>query len=160
MVDNPGRAASPRRPQDAPKRSDLIFDAAGLPPAALERKHRLERDPSCRTDPMAYLPDMETIDSDLKDRVRAAMSSYDPSAYTAADVRRALERERCGEDELRALLSPAAAPFLEKMAERARAETVKHFGSPSTSLPRSTSRTTARTTASTAASTATTPSGA
>ncbi|MBQ2630762.1 MAG: 2-iminoacetate synthase ThiH, partial [Kiritimatiellae bacterium] len=128
MVDNPGRAASPRRPQDAPKRSDLIFDAAGLPPAALERKHRLERDPSCRTDPMAYLPGMEVIDSDLKDRVRAAISSYDPSAYTAADVRRALERERCGEDELRALLSPAAAPFLEKMAERARAETVKHFG--------------------------------
>ena len=128
MVDNPGRAASPRRPQDAPKRSDLIFDAAGLPPAALERKHRLERDPSCRTDPMAYLPGMEVIDSDLKDRVRAAMSSYDPSAYTAADVRRALERERFGEDELRALLSPAAAPFLEKMAERARAETVKHFG--------------------------------
>ena len=44
MVDNPGRAASPRRPQDAPKRSDLIFDAEGLPPAALERKHMLERD--------------------------------------------------------------------------------------------------------------------
>lgn len=113
---------------DEPKRSDLIFDAEGLSPAALEKKHRLERNPSCRTDPMAYLPGMEVIDSNLKDRVRAAMAAYDPSAYTAADVRRALERERCGEDELRALLSPAAAPFLEKMAERARSETVKHFG--------------------------------
>ena len=110
------------------KRSDLIFDAKGLSPAALERKHRLERDPSCRTDPMMYMPGMEVIDSDLKDHVRTAMAEYDPSAYTAADVRRALERERCGEDELRALLSPAAAPFLERMAERARAETVKHFG--------------------------------
>ena len=111
-----------------PKRSDLIFDAAGLSPAALERKHRLERDPSCRTDPMAYLPGMEEIDSDLKDRVRAAMAAYDPGAYSAADVRRALERDRCTEDDLRALLSPAAAPFLERMAERARAETVRHFG--------------------------------
>lgn len=110
------------------KRSDLIFDAQGLAPAALERKHKLERDPSCRADPMAYLPGMEVIDSDIKERVRAAMDAYDPLRYTAADVRRALERERCGEDELRALLSPAAAPFLEAMAERARAETVKHFG--------------------------------
>lgn len=110
------------------KRSDLIFDAKGLSPAALERKHKLERDPSCRADPMAYLPGMEVIESDIKDRVRSAMAEYDPSRYTAADVRRALERDRCGEDELRALLSPAAAPFLEKMAERAQAETVKHFG--------------------------------
>ncbi len=110
------------------RRSDLIFDAQGLSPAALERKHRLERDPSCRADPMAYLPGMEVIDSDLKDRVRAAMSAYDPAAYSAADVRRALERERISEDDLRALLSPAAAPFLERMAERAQAETVRHFG--------------------------------
>ena len=110
------------------KRSDLIFDADGLSPAALERKHRLERDPSCRSDPMAYLPGMEVIDSDLKDRVRAAMAAYDPSAYSAADVRRALERERFSEEDLCALLSPAAAPFLERMAERARVETVRHFG--------------------------------
>ena len=111
-----------------PRRSDLIFDAAGLSPAALERKHRLERDPSCRTDPMAYLPGMEEIDSDIKDRVRAAMASYDPCRYTAADVRRALDGSRCSEEDFRALLSPAAGPFLERMAERACAETVKHFG--------------------------------
>ena len=71
----------------AAKRSDLIFDAQGLSPAALERKHRLERDPSCRTDPMAYLPGMEVIDSDIKDRVRAAMGAYDPSRCTAAESR-------------------------------------------------------------------------
>ena len=80
------------------KRSDLIFDAEGLSPTALERKHRLERDPSCRADPMAYLPGMEVIDSDVKDIVRAAMSGYDPSAYTARDVRRALDGERCSEE--------------------------------------------------------------
>ena len=110
------------------RRSDLIFDAEGLSPAALERKHKLERDPSSRADPMAYLPGMEVIDSDVKDRVLAAVASYDPAKYTAQDVRRALERERCSEEDFRALLSPAAAPFLERMAERARAETSKHFG--------------------------------
>ena len=128
MRENTGRAASPRRPQNEPKRRDLIFDADGLSPAALARKHQLERDPSCRTDPMAYLPGMEVIDSDLKDRVRAAMAAYDPSRYTAADARRALEHERCSVEDFQALLSPAAAPFLERMAERARAETVRHFG--------------------------------
>jgi len=128
MRENTGRAASPRRPQNEPKRSDLIFDADGLSPAALARKHQLERDPSCRTDPMTYLPGMEVIDSDLKDRVRAAMATYDPSRYTAADARRALEHERCSVEDFQALLSPAAAPFLERMAERARAETVRHFG--------------------------------
>ena len=128
MPENTDMGGFQGRPQSDPKRNDLIFDAAGLPPAALERKHRLERDPSCRTDPMAYLPGMEVIDSDLKDRVRAEMAAFDPSRYTAVDVRRALERERCSAEDFKALLSPAAAPFLEKMAERARAETVRHFG--------------------------------
>ena len=110
------------------KRSDLIFDAEGLSPAALERKHKLERDSSCRANPMAYLPGMEVIDSDVKDIVRAAMAGYDPSTYTAQDVRRALDGDRCTEEDFKALLSPAAAPFLEKMAEKARAATVRHFG--------------------------------
>ena len=41
MRENTGRAASPRRPQNEPKRRDLIFDADGLSPAALARKHQL-----------------------------------------------------------------------------------------------------------------------
>ena len=110
------------------KRSDLIFDAEGLSPAALEHKHRLERDPSCRADPMVYLPGMEVIDSDVKDIVRATMAGYDPSTYTARDVRRALDGDRCSEEDFKALLSPAAAPFLEEIAEKARAATVRHFG--------------------------------
>ena len=127
MGENTGRDGSPNRPNCEPRRSDLIFDADGLSPAALERKHRLERDPSCRADPMRYLPGMEEIESDVKDRVRAAMAAYDPGRYSAADVRRALERDRRTEEDLRALLSPAAAPFLERMAERAREETVRLF---------------------------------
>ncbi|MBR4165560.1 MAG: 2-iminoacetate synthase ThiH, partial [Lachnospiraceae bacterium] len=55
-----------------------FIDSDELPPAALERKHRLEQDPSFRTDPMAYLPNMEVLESDIKDKVLAAMDAYDP----------------------------------------------------------------------------------
>lgn len=53
------------------------------------------------------------------------------SARTAADVRRALERaegDRLDLDELAALLSPAAAPFLEEMAQLSHRLTVERFG--------------------------------
>ena len=56
------------------------------------------------------------------------MSSYDYTKYTARDVRAALDRETCTIEDFKALLSPAAEPFLEEMAERARRETSKHFG--------------------------------
>lgn len=105
-----------------------FVDSDALPPEALERKHRLEHDPSCRTDHMAYLPGMEVIQSDIKDKVIAAMNAYDYNQYTAEDVRRALSHETCSIEDFKALLSPAAAPFLEEMARRAELETRKHFG--------------------------------
>ena len=77
---------------------------------------------------MAYLPDMERIDSDVMDKVIGQMKSYDPAAYTAADVKAALEHDTCSIEDFKALLSPAAQPFLEEMAARARLETSKHFG--------------------------------
>ena len=94
----------------------------------MEKKHRLENDPSCRTDHMAYMKDMEKIDSDIMEKVMSQMESYDASAYTARDVRAALERDRCTVEDFKALISPAAEPFLEKMAQKARLETRKHFG--------------------------------
>ena len=105
-----------------------FIDSDQLPPAALERKHRLENDPSSRTDIMAYLPGQQVLESDIKDRVIAAMDAYHPEAYTEADVRRALASDRCTVADFQALLSPAAAPFLEKMARRAELETQRHFG--------------------------------
>ena len=57
-----------------------------------------------------------------------ADNSYDYSKYTARDVRAALEHTNCSIEDFKALLSPAAEPFLEQMAERARLETSKHFG--------------------------------
>lgn len=105
-----------------------FVDSDALPPEVLERKHRLEQDPSFRTDHMAYLPGMEIIESDVKDKVLAAMEEYDYDRYTAVDVRRALSHETCSIEDFKALLSPAAAPFLEEMARRAELETQKHFG--------------------------------
>jgi len=106
----------------------FYVDSDFLSPEALEKKHRLETDPSFRKNHMEYLPDMEKIDSDICDSVMRHMNSYDYDKYTANDVRRALEHENCTIEDFKALLSPAAEPFLEEMANRARRETGKHFG--------------------------------
>ncbi len=108
--------------------NQFFVDSANLSPEALEKKHRLETDPQTRTDHMAYMEGMEQIQSDVMERVLSQMNSYDYSRYTAEDVRRALTKETCGIEEFKALLSPAAEPFIEKMAERAKIETSKHFG--------------------------------
>ena len=108
--------------------NQFFVDSEHLSPEALAKKHRLESDPSSRKNHMEYLPGMEVIESDVCANVMAHMNSYDCSKYTAADVRSALEHESCSIEDFKALLSPAAEPFLEQMAERARLETSKHFG--------------------------------
>lgn len=108
--------------------NQFIFDAQGLSQGALEKKHRLETDPSARKDHMEYLPGMEKIDSEIAAKVLEQMNGYEYHRYTAQDVRAALDHERCTVEDLKALLSPAAEPFLEEMAQRAREETSKHFG--------------------------------
>ena len=80
------------------------------------------------TDHMKYTDDMEAIDSDIMDRVIAEMNSYDADIYTAKDVKEALAAETCSVDNFEALLSPAALPFLEEIAQKAQKETRKHFG--------------------------------
>ena len=108
--------------------NQFFVDSEFLSEAALEKKHRLENDPSCRKNHMEYLPGMEIIQSDVCENVLAQMNSYDYTKYTARDVRAALEHETCSVEDFKALLSPAAEPFLEQMAQRARLETSKHFG--------------------------------
>lgn len=108
--------------------NDFLVDSEHLSPAALEKKHRLENDPSSRIDHMKYLEGMDQIDSSLRLRVMKEMAEYDPSKYTARDVQRALEQETCSVEDLKALLSPAAEPFLEQMARRANRVTSRHFG--------------------------------
>lgn len=108
--------------------NQFFVDSEYLSPAALEKKHRLETDPSARKSHMEYLPGMEQIQSDVCARVMEQMHSYDYDKYTARDVKAALEHETCSVEDFKALLSPAAEPFLEQMAQRARQETSKHFG--------------------------------
>ena len=105
-----------------------FIDSNELPPEALAKKHQLEQDPSSRTNHMEYMPGMEIIESDIKDKVRSAMLSYDYEKYTPQDVERALSHESCSVEDFKALLSPAAAPFLEKMARKAEEITKNHFG--------------------------------
>lgn len=110
------------------KENQFFVDSERLSEGALEKKHRLETDPSSRKDPMQYLPGMEKIDSDVCEKVMSQVNDYDASRYTAKDVRCALEHATCTVEDFKALLSPAAEPFLEQMAQRARMETSKHFG--------------------------------
>lgn len=81
-----------------------------------------------RIDHMAYLPGMEQIQPDIMEQVLARMDAYDCERYTAADVEAALKHDVCTPEDFAALLSPAAFPFLEEMAQKARQETRKHFG--------------------------------
>ena len=108
--------------------NQFFVDSEFLSDEALKRKHRLENEPSFRTNHMEYMAGMEVIESDVCANVMAQMNSYDYSKYTAADVKAALEHDVCSIEDFKALLSPAAAPFLEQMAQRARLETSKHFG--------------------------------
>jgi 2-iminoacetate synthase len=108
--------------------NQFLIDNEYLSPKAVEIKHRLEQDKSFRKNHMEYLPDMDRIDSDIREKVMTQMQEYDYSKYTAKDVLAALEHESCSIEDFKALLSPAAEPFLEKMAQRARIETGKHFG--------------------------------
>mgnify|MGYP007077726293 CR=1 FL=1 len=71
---------------------------------------------------------MEVLDSDIMDRVVAEMDAYDYDQYTAADVRAALSHEYRTLEDFKALLSPAAQPFIEEIAQAAQLETRKYFG--------------------------------
>lgn len=108
--------------------NQFYVDSEYLSEAALEKKHRLETDPSFRKNHMEYLPGMEIIQSDIRDMVITQMKEYDYSKYTGKDVQAALNHEVCTVEDFKALLSPAAEPYLEKMAQRANLETSKHFG--------------------------------
>jgi 2-iminoacetate synthase len=77
---------------------------------------------------MAYLDGMEAVASDILERTLLTAGAYDPSRYASADVRRALSARECSSEDFAALLSPAAMPFLEEMARKARRETRSRFG--------------------------------
>ncbi|KGN01642.1 thiamine biosynthesis protein ThiH [Clostridium novyi A str. 4570] len=81
-----------------------------------------------RINHMEYLEGMEVLESDVIEQVISKMKAYDYDKYTAMDVRRALNHDSRTIEDFAALLSPAATPFLEEMAQLAQMETRKHFG--------------------------------
>lgn len=82
-----------------------------------------------RINHMEYLPQMEVLEeSTIMEEVLAHRKAFDYDTYTAEDVKRALEKNSCTPEDFAALLSPAAMPFLEEMAQKAKEETRKHFG--------------------------------
>jgi 2-iminoacetate synthase len=108
--------------------NEYIINRDDMSPEAFARKQQLENDPSCRTNHMEYMEGMEQITSDVMEQVMKHRDSYDETIYTATDVRNALAHDICTIEDFKALLSPAATPFLEEMAKKAQAETRKHFG--------------------------------
>ncbi|BDC95973.1 2-iminoacetate synthase ThiH [Treponema saccharophilum] len=108
--------------------NEFLIERNDLSDDARKRKFQLENDPSCRTNHMEYMEGMERIKSDVMERVMENVRAYDASLYTEIDVRNALSHETCTIDDFKALLSPAALPFLEQMAHRAQIETRRHFG--------------------------------
>lgn len=84
--------------------------------------------PENRIDHMQYLPGMEVLESEIQQKVIERMEAYDYNKYTEKEVREALRHEVCTPEDFEALLSPAALPFLEEMAQKAQIETRKHFG--------------------------------
>lgn len=109
-------------------KNDFFVDSDKLSEKALAKKHKIEQDPSSRTNHMEYMKDMDQINPEVRNTVMAHVEAYDYSKYKAIDVKRVLDKETCDIEDFKALLSPAAEPFLEKMAERASVETAKHFG--------------------------------
>lgn len=108
--------------------NEFLVDSEFLTKAELDRKHKLENDPSIRKNPMQYMPNMEKIDSDIMEKVLNIVKDYDPNKYTSNDVKIALNKRKLSIEDFMALLSPASEDFLEQMAERASIETAKNFG--------------------------------
>lgn len=81
-----------------------------------------------RTNHMEYLPDMEIIESDMLEKVIDGMDKYCYNEFTDRDVINALNSDNISIRDFQALLSPAAEPFIEQIAQKAQAETRRHFG--------------------------------
>ena len=79
-----------------------------------------------RTNHMEYLPDMEVLESDIQQKVIDAMNNYDYDKYTAKDVLNAINKSNRTPEDFAALLSPAALPYLEQMAQAAKDEKESH----------------------------------
>ncbi len=81
-----------------------------------------------RTNYMEYQKGMEQIESNIMDKVLSKVKTYDYNSYNKENVLNVLDKDSLNYEDLKILLSPAAADFLETMAAKAKIETMKHFG--------------------------------
>lgn len=81
-----------------------------------------------QTNHMEYQENMEQVKSDIMERVLGLVDGYDYHSYTARHVKAALRKEHRNLEDFAALLSPAAEPYLEEMAQKGQMETRRHFG--------------------------------
>lgn len=108
--------------------NQFVTQSEHLSKTAYNKKIQLENDKSIRTNHMEYMEGMEIIDSNVCHEVMAHFDNYDCNKYTKEDVIRTLQNDTCSISDFKALLSPAAEPFLDDMAKKAREETGKHYG--------------------------------
>lgn len=80
------------------------------------------------TDAEEYHDEMEMIETDILQKVLSTSKETDILSFSERDVRAALRNDRLTVNDFAALLSPAASPFLEDIAKRAKEETFNHFG--------------------------------
>ena len=88
--------------------NQFFVDSSYLSPEALEKKHRLETDPSSRKNHMEYLPGMEQIRlGHVRDQVMAQMQSYDYSKRIRPGMCwRRWSMSTCSIEDFKALLIP------------------------------------------------------
>lgn len=79
-------------------------------------------------DHMTYQNNMEILDSDILEKVITHRNNYDYKKYTANDVKTALAHSKKTYQDFAALLSLAALPFLEEIAQQAQKERQRYFG--------------------------------
>lgn len=81
-----------------------------------------------KTSIFEYQKGMSDIESDILAKVLAHAQSYESAEFDEKSVKSALGKEKLGIEDLKALLSEAAEPFLEDLAHKARARTRQYFG--------------------------------
>jgi 2-iminoacetate synthase len=79
-------------------------------------------------DPMACQPGMEAVESDIMERTLDRLREFSTEKYTREDARRAVYAQSRSAEDFAALLSPAAEPLLEELAQAAKRETRRWFG--------------------------------
>lgn len=77
---------------------------------------------------LQYLEGMQVLESDMLDKIITLRENYADEKYTAADVRKALNKTSRSIEDFAALLSSAAAEYLEEMAFAAQKERKRYFG--------------------------------